>query len=70
MLIRNLGIKDKQKLADKWARELYIVASQPNSAISVFRVKKEYGQGKTKVLHRNMLLLISNIPRFSDVEQS
>lgn len=70
VLIRNVGLKGKQKLADKWARDPYIVVSQPNSEIPVFRVKKEYGQGKTKVLHRNMLLPISYIPNFSDVEQS
>lgn len=70
VLIRNVGLKGKQKLADKWARDPYIVVSQPNSEIPVFRVKKEYGQGKTKVLHRNMLLPIPYIPNFSDVEQS
>lgn len=38
VLIRNVGLKGKQKLADKWDRDSFIVVSQPNSDIPVFRV--------------------------------
>ncbi|XP_078332152.1 uncharacterized protein LOC144625379 [Crassostrea virginica] len=66
VLIRNVGLKGKNKLADKWARDIYIVINQPNSDIPVFQVKKESGNEKIKTLHRNMLLPISFIPRLSE----
>lgn len=66
VLIRNVGLKGKNKLADKWARDTYIVINQPNSDIPVFQVRKEFGNEKTKTLHRNMLLPISYIPKLSD----
>ena len=66
VLIRNVGLKGKNKLADKWARDTYIVINQPNSDIPVFQVKKEYGKEKNKTLHRNMLLPISYIPKLSE----
>ena len=71
VLIRNVGLKGKNKLADKWARDPYIVIKQPSSDIPVFVVEKENGncKEKSKTLHRNMLLPISYIPKLSDTEQ-
>ena len=66
VLIRNFGLKSKNKLADKWARETYIVINQPNSDIPVFQVIKESGNEKVKTLHRNKLLPISFILRMSE----
>ena len=66
VLIRNVGLKGKNKPADKWARDTYIVINQPNSDIPVFQVKKETGNEKIKTLHRNMLLPFSFIPRFPE----
>ncbi|XP_072115422.1 uncharacterized protein [Mobula birostris] len=55
VLIRNLGLQDKHKLADRWAATPYVVESQmPN--LPVYRVRPEGGQGPVKVLHRNHLL--------------
>ena len=62
VLIRNLGLKGRQKLADRWKQEVYTVVAQPNQDIPVFEVLREDGKGKTKVLHRNLLLPISSIP--------
>ena len=42
VLVRNVGFKGKHKLADEWARDPYVVVSQPNSDNSVFKVKKEH----------------------------
>lgn len=69
VLVRNVGLKGKHKLADKWARDPYVVVSQPNSDIPVFKVKKEHGGDKIKTLHRNMLLPISYIPSVKDTKQ-
>ena len=46
--IRNVGFKGKIMLADKWARDTYIVINQPNSDIPVFQVTKESGNEKVK----------------------
>ena len=68
VLIRNNGLNGKYmyKLADKLARDTYIVINQPNSEIPVFQVKKEYGNKKLKTLQRNILLPISFIPILSE----
>lgn len=46
VLIRNVGLQGKNKLADKWARDTYIVINQPNSDIPVYQVRKEFGNEK------------------------
>lgn len=52
VLVRNLGLKGKHKLADRWA---YVVESQmPN--FPVFWLKPENGDGPIKILHQNHLL--------------
>ncbi|KAL4007883.1 hypothetical protein ACER0C_001735 [Sarotherodon galilaeus] len=55
VLLRNLGLQGKHKLADRWASEPYVVESKmPN--LPVFRLKPEDGDGPIKILHRNHLL--------------
>lgn len=57
VLIRNLGLQGKHKLADRWGSVPYVVQSQmPN--LPVFRLKPEVGDGPVKILHRNHLLPI------------
>ncbi|MCG8113144.1 MAG: DDE-type integrase/transposase/recombinase, partial [Candidatus Thiodiazotropha taylori] len=70
VLIRNVGLKGKQKLADKWAKDPYIVVNQPDASIPVFVVRKESGSGREKTLHRNMLLPFSFIPNSSEIKDS
>jgi hypothetical protein len=55
VLVRNVGLKGKHKLADKWGRDVYIVAEQPNPDVPVFLVKKEHGRGNPRTVHRNLL---------------
>ena len=54
VLVKNVGLKGKHKLADKWKSERYVVTDQPNRDIPVYKVATD--GGVTKVLHRNMLL--------------
>ena len=54
VLVKNVGLKGKHKLADKWKSERYVVIDQPNRDIPVYKVATD--GGVTKVLHRNMLL--------------
>ena len=55
VLVCNVGLKGKQKLADKWKNDIYMVTEIPYPDMPVFKVQKE-GSREEKVLHRNMLL--------------
>lgn len=63
VLVRNVGLKGKQKLADRWERQPYIVRRQPNPGIPVYEVQLENSRSKkTRTLHRNLLLPFMSIP--------
>ena len=63
VLVRNVGIRGKQKLADRWERQPYIVRCQPNPDIPVYEVQLENSRSrKTRTLHRNLLLPFMCIP--------
>ncbi|KAG1937128.1 interleukin-1 receptor accessory protein-like 1-A, partial [Pimephales promelas] len=62
VLIRNLGLKGKQKLADRWSANPYVVESQ-FSGIPVYRLKPVDGDGPVKVLHRNHILPLGQAVR-------
>jgi transposase InsO family protein len=62
VLVRNVKIRGKRKLADNWEEDAYDVLEQPNKDIPVYKVKKENGTGSTRVLHRNLLLPINTLP--------
>ena len=62
VLVRNVGLKDKNKLADKWEKEVYLVVDQPNRDIPVYVVKREHGRSTRKMLHRNLLLPFMALP--------
>ena len=57
VLIRNLGLQGKHKLADRWKDTPYVVESQ-RPGLPVFKLKPESGHGPEKVLHRNHILPI------------
>ena len=56
VLLRNVGLKGTNKLADKWCEEVYVVAGKPNENIPVYEVRLEQGSKKIRVVHRNLLL--------------
>jgi hypothetical protein len=58
VLVKQVGLKGKNKLADKWEQDVYIVVSQPNVDILVYRVQNQSKKGCIRTLHRNMLLPI------------
>ena len=62
VLVKNVGLNGKQKLADRWNKQPYVVVDQPIKDIPVFAVKREHGRGRPKLLHRNLLLPFSTIP--------
>ena len=61
VLVKNVNLRGKQKLADRWEKSVYKVVSQPNSESPVFEVKLENGEGRVRVLHRNLLLPIGDL---------
>ena len=58
VLVKIVTYDGKHKIADKWEDSPYEVISQPNKNIPVFKVKREDGEGRCRVLHRNLLLSI------------
>ena len=61
VLVRNVKIRGKHKIADKWEPSVYVVKSRsPN--LPVYTVVDESGQGPERTLHRNLLLPCGSLP--------
>ena len=61
VLVKNVNIRGKHKIADKWESQVYIVKSwSPN--LPVYTVVNETGQGPERTLHRNLLLPCGSLP--------
>ena len=56
VLVRVVAHTGRHKIQDKWEEDEYKVLSQPNDEIPVYKVQKTNGQGRIRVLHRNLLL--------------
>ena len=41
MLVRNIGIRGKNKLADRWEKYIYFIVDQPDSDLPVYNIKRE-----------------------------
>ena len=61
VLVRQVGLQGKHKLADRWEEEIWVVTAQPNSTIPVYSVRKLDGSGRLRTLHRNMLLPVRSV---------
>ena len=55
VLVKQTAWKGRHKIQDRWESGEYQVVGQPTPGVPVYTVKKVAG-GKTKVLHRNLLL--------------
>ena len=62
VLVRNVGVRGKRKIADRWEKDVYLVVDQPNKDIPVYLLKREHGRGKRRMLHRNLLLPFMALP--------
>ena len=62
MLVRNVGVRGKRKLADRWDEDFYLVVDLPNKGIPVYLLKREHGRGRRRMLHRNLLLPFMALP--------
>ena len=55
VLVRNVCLRGKHKLADKWEETVHVVVSQKGDH-PVYTVKPENKDGPLKTLHRDLLL--------------
>jgi transposase InsO family protein len=62
VLVRNVNLQGRQKLAARWERDPYMVVAIPYEGQPVFQVRRESGNGPIRTLHRNMLLPFTSIP--------
>lgn len=58
VLLKREGWKTNHKIEDPWEEGTYIIVSQPDVNVPVYKVKND--NGKTKVVHRNRLLPIAS----------
>lgn len=56
VLLKNVGLKGKHKIADKWQHEPFTVVEKPNPDIPVFKIKRG---SEVKVVHRNLILPVT-----------
>ena len=61
VLVKIVAFDGKHKLANKWEEEPYRVLRQPNPDVPVYEVQRESGEGRKRVLHRNLLLPIGHL---------
>ena len=54
--MRNVGLKGRTKIADKWGRDVYIVEDQLNPDILVYQILPEASGKKMQLLQRNLLM--------------
>lgn len=63
VLVRNVSVRGRKKLANAWCPDVYIVCRRQGGDNSpVYLVKREDGKGNEKVLHRNLLLPCGTLP--------
>ena len=59
VLVRNVGLKGRQKLADRYLDVPYKIMSQPDPNIPVYKLKEVDGS-RSRILHRNLLLPVAS----------
>ena len=69
VLVKVVAFDGRHKLADKWEEEPYVIICQPNEGVPVYEVRREDGQGRKRVLHRNLLLPIGHLSEFDKSDQ-
>lgn len=61
VLVRNVRIRGKHKLADRWESEIYVVVKQAAN-LPVYTVRPETKDGPLRTLHRDLLLPCGFLP--------
>lgn len=61
VLVRNVNIRGKHKLADRWEQKIHVVVRRIKDS-PVYVVKPEAGEGPQRTLHRDLLLPCGFLP--------
>ena len=70
VLVKNVGIRGKHKIGDRWEQEPYVVIDQLNDDIPVYEVRRQHTRSrKTRLLHRILLLPFMCLPRIEEEEE-
>ena len=56
VLLKRMAFKDKHKIQDHSEETEYCVEREPYIRLSVFKISPVAGEGKVKIVHRNLLL--------------
>lgn len=66
VLVKNVRIRGKHKLADKWESTVHVVVKRAGD-LPVYTVKPETGEGPWRTLHRDLLLPCGFLPTTPEV---
>ena len=70
MLVKNVSLRGKHKIGDRWEHDPYVVIDQPNDDIPVYEVGRQNTRSrKSKLLHRNLLLPFMSLTRIEEEEE-
>lgn len=69
VLVKNVNIRGKHKLANRWEQTIYIVVKRIQDS-PVYIVKPESGNGPHRTLHRDLLLPCGFLPVEDQVESN
>ncbi|XP_027882091.1 uncharacterized protein LOC114150078 isoform X3 [Xiphophorus couchianus] len=61
VLVRNIRLRGKHKLADRWEHGVYKVVGRAEN-VPVYTVQPEHKEGPTRTLHRDLLLPCGFLP--------
>ena len=56
VLVKQVGLKGKHKIADKWDTEPYVVIGKPDEKMPVYEIRRHDGTGAARTVHRNLIL--------------
>ena len=65
VLVRNVRLRGKHKLADKWEETVHVVVSRKGD-LPVYSVKPENKDGSLRTLHRDLLLPCGFLPVYNE----
>jgi len=68
VLLKNIGLKGKHKIANKWQQHVYLLVGQLDPQIPVYQIQREDGIGGVKTVHRNLILPLA-LPLPTEVKE-
>ena len=72
VLVKNVGLRGKHKIADRWEQDVYVIKDMPDPNLPVYAIQKEGSNSKPRHVHRNLLLPLAlpcSIPVVSSSSQ-